>query len=221
MSDVAINIVCFVGPSLKVSHRPIHSGRTLLEYRPPARRGDLLEAAEEAGAIILIDGHMVNAYSPTVRECMEVLDADVALFGAASLGAMRAVELRDFGMHGAGWIYQRMLEGELENDDEFLSVMDPSNYQPLTEPLINYRKILHDMRESAVICGEVYNSIMDRLVKIHYTQRTSSAIFDVLNSYEAHIGDSVQSRLLQPNIKTIDAMSAIELAMRGTVESAC
>ena len=73
------------------------------------------------------------------------------VFGAASLGALRAAECAPFGMEGVGAIFERCRSGALEDDHELALAYAPRelDYAPLTEPLVNVRATL----DAAVAAG--------------------------------------------------------------------
>jgi hypothetical protein len=71
--------------------------------------------------------------------------------GAASLGALRAVELEPFGMIGVGQIFQMYRRRQLTADDEVALVFAPDDFRPQSEPLVNMRFGLAAARRAAVI----------------------------------------------------------------------
>ena len=98
------DIVVFLGPSLARSR-----AEQILEadYRPPAKRGDLYNAAREGARIILlIDGVFFQDCSVAHKEVLYALEAGAKVLGASSMGALRASELDVYGMEGIGQIYQ-------------------------------------------------------------------------------------------------------------------
>ena len=93
-------IVVFVGPSLDLA-----SARATLDasYEPPARQGDVLRAVTcGAEAIGIIDGYFDWTLSVWHKEILWALTQGAHVYGAASMGALRAAELETFGMHGVG-----------------------------------------------------------------------------------------------------------------------
>src|SRR5262245_34509783 len=110
--------VVFLGPTLGAD-----AARSILdaEYRPPAAHGDvyrLLGQAEPPRAIGLVDGYFQAVPAVRHKEILYALSRGVHVFGAASMGALRAVELADFGMVGVGEIFAAYRDRLLEDDDE-------------------------------------------------------------------------------------------------------
>jgi len=130
-------IVVFLGPSLS-RDRAVQILDA--DYRPPARRGDIYQAARTGAEIILlIDGVFFQECSVAHKEVIYALDAGAKVLGASSMGALRASELDVYGMEGVGRIYQAYKSGHLVSDDEVALVFDPFSYEPASEPLVNIR----------------------------------------------------------------------------------
>ncbi|MHB8119553.1 MAG: TfuA-related McrA-glycine thioamidation protein [Methanothrix sp.] len=150
-------IVVFLGPSLSRDR-----AEQVLEadYRPPAKRGDIYQAAREgAGIILLIDGVFFQECSVAHKEVIYALEAGAKVLGASSMGALRASELDIYGMEGIGKIYQAYKSGHLVSDDEVALVFDPFSWEPRSEPLVNIRFNL----DLAWQMGVISASCKDRL----------------------------------------------------------
>lgn len=132
-------LIVFLGPSL-----PAAEARRLAPCRvlPPARQGDVWRALRlRPRAIALIDGVFESQPSVWHREILDALAEGVAVFGASSMGALRAAELHRFGMVGVGAIFRAYRDGELLDDSEvaLLHADREHGYRPLTLPLVNVR----------------------------------------------------------------------------------
>ena len=128
-------IIVFLGPSLERE-----SAETILaaEYRPPARRGDLLRAVQDGADIIgLIDGVFHQESAVAHREILAAIKKGVKVVGSSSMGALRAAEMDTLGMAGIGEVYRMYKSGELVSDDEVALVFDPETELSLSEPLVN------------------------------------------------------------------------------------
>ena len=99
-------IIVFLGPSLPVTQaQALLPKATIL---PPARQGDLYRAARDRhpSTIALVDGIFATVPAVWHREILWAMtEARIRVFGAASMGALRAAELDVFGMVGFGKIY--------------------------------------------------------------------------------------------------------------------
>jgi len=135
------------------------------DFRPPAKRGDIHQAAREGSEIILlIDGVFFQECSVAHKEVIYALESGAKVLGASSMGALRASELDVYGMEGIGKIYQAYKSGHLVSDDEVALVFDPFTWEPRSEPLVNIRFNL----DLAWQMGAISAQCKDRL--FHYAQ---------------------------------------------------
>jgi len=168
-------IVVFLGPSLD----PEEARRILpaAEYRPPAKRGDILRAAGDgAGILGLIDGVFFQDCSVAHREILSVLRRGVRVIGASSMGALRAAELDGFGMEGVGEIYALYRSAAVESDDEVALSFDPLSFRPLSEPLINIRHNLRRAVEQGVLDPGEAETLLSAARDLYFPRRTWAAV---------------------------------------------
>jgi len=167
-------IIVFLGPSLE---REAAEALLAAEYRPPAKRGDLLRAAEDGATVIgLIDGVFHQESAVAHREILAAIRKGVAVVGASSMGALRAAEMDTLGMTGIGRIYEMYKSGELVSDDEVALVFDPECGLSLSEPLINIRFTLRAAEEEGVITQNELRALLKAAQAIFYPQRTYAKI---------------------------------------------
>jgi hypothetical protein len=167
--------VIFAGPSLPPPTSPIAG----IEWRPPVRQGDLYLAALSRPAIIgVADGYF--EIMPTVwhKEILWAMAQGIHVYGAASIGALRAAELTEFGMKGIGHIYRQFHTGRLTDDDEVAVLHGPAEigYVQVTDAMVNVRATI----DRALQLGVVEPVFAARLVSIakslFYKDRTYEAI---------------------------------------------
>ena len=153
--------VLFVGPSLAgvditglVAAAPTAS----LLVRGPARQGDIARAViDGATAVGLVDGLFETVAAVWHKEILFALSEGVRVFGAASMGALRAAECAPFGMTGIGAIYRRYASGEFDDDAAVAHLHAPAElgFAPLTEALVNVEATLaHATRQGLVTPAE-------------------------------------------------------------------
>lgn len=152
--------IIFAGPTLPPRGRPDDPA---LIWRPPVRQGELYRAAREGPAIIgVIDGYFEA--TPTVwhKEILWAMAHGIHVFGAASIGALRAAELDGFGMRGVGRVYEGFRDGTLEDDDEVAVLHGPEElgYPAVTEAMVNIR----DTAAGAVTDGVLATEMAARLI---------------------------------------------------------
>ena len=168
--------VVFLGPT-----RGVAAARRLLDadYRGPAERGDVLRATRDgATSIGLVDGRFHTVRSVQHKEILLALGRGVPVYGAASMGALRAAELDGLGVTGVGAVFEAYRTGALTDDDEVAIVHGPAErgYEPWTDAMVDIR----DACDAAVIDGVVTVEDARRIVGIakalHYAERTWSRI---------------------------------------------
>jgi hypothetical protein len=167
-------IIVFLGPSLDAA-----SAEQILpaEYRPPAKRGDLITAAREgAELIVLIDGVFHQESAVAHREILAALKGGIRVVGSSSMGALRAAEMDTLGMVGIGKIYRMYRSGELESDDEVALVFDPVSGMSLSEPLINIRFTLKRALDEGIIDAAAHDLLLASAKSLFYPRRTYPAI---------------------------------------------
>jgi hypothetical protein len=157
MKDVYI----FLGPSL-----PLDRAREVLDahYLPPVKCGDITELVldrQPPAAIGIVDGLFEQVPTVWHKEILFALTKGVRVFGASSMGALRAAELHTFGMEGVGSVFEAFRDGTYRDDDEVTIVHAPAEdgYQPLSEAMVNIRRGLADARDA----GHVSSLTHDRL----------------------------------------------------------
>jgi hypothetical protein len=212
-------IIVFLGPSLDLT-----AAEKILsaEYRPPAKRGDLLAAVHDGATIIgLIDGVFHQESAVAHREILTAIKKGVRVVGASSMGALRAAEMDTLGMVGIGEIYWMYKSGELESDDEVALVFDPSSGLALSEPLINIRFTLKRAREEGIIDAAEHDALLASARSVFYPQRTYRTIVSQTNDT---VDTKTQERFLvwvekgQCDQKREDAVEALEYIRKIAVE---
>lgn len=208
-------IVVFLGPSL-----PIAEAKAILNavYLPPAKQSDLLSAVTtyKPDIIALIDGVFLNDPSVWHKEILYALEQGVAVYGASSMGALRAAETEAFGMVGVGEIYRMYATGELMDDDEVVMVhgLEDTGYRPLSEPMVNVRATFQRAKEEEIIDEKLYEQLVAIAKSIYFAERTFASIFrkaataGIAPNKLEEIGQFVKEKYF--NLKRQDALLLLE-----------
>ena len=208
--------IIFLGPSL--SHE---KARKIFDadYRPPARKGDFLRLAADFDvvemAIGFVDGVFLQDYPPTPIEVYHLARKNgVLLVGAASLGALRAVELEKFGMVGIGKIFQLYKTGKVNADDEVaVTFASEGDYQLQSEAMIDIRYNLYLAHKKGVI-NEKAKSMLVRLAKeIYFPHRKYTYILEEARNRYPMLESEINSfgNYIRTNRKSLKEMDAIRL----------
>ena len=141
----------FLGPTL-----PRADAARLLDaaYLPPVAQGDVIRLCERRPrAIGIVDGFFESVPSVWHKEILHAIRLGVAVFGASSMGALRAVELHPFGMVGVGAVFEAFRDGRLEDDDEVAVIHGPAElgYPSLSEAMVNIRRTLADAAQEGIV----------------------------------------------------------------------
>lgn len=163
-------IPVFAGPSLPVAFRP----EGPFDWRPPAMAGDLLALVDRPPArLCLIDGLFDSCPAPWHKEILLLMARGTLVFGASSMGALRAAELHTFGMIGVGTIFRIYRDGLLHGDDEvaLMHATDRLDWAPLTVPMIELRATLVAACRASLIGVDLARRLRDRLRDVWFGER--------------------------------------------------
>lgn len=171
--------VIFAGPSLPPAAR--RDCGSEIDWRPPVRQGELYRAAlDRPAAIGLIDGYF--EVTPTVwhKEILWAMGQGVHVYGAASIGALRAAELDTYGMKGIGRIYEDFRDGVLEDDDEVAVLHGPEElgYPALTEAMVNIRATLNAALRAKILSTALATQLTVIGKSLFYKERTYQAVLE-------------------------------------------
>jgi hypothetical protein len=173
---MGVDAILFIGPSL--SERD--SGeRPEFERRPPAAQGDVYRATlEKPRAIGIIDGYFHGVPAVWHKEILWAMTQGIYVFGAASMGALRAAELHPFGMRGVGRIFEAYRDGALTDDDEVALTHGPQDlgYPALSEPMVNIRATLDSAVSQAIVTEATRIELLALAKAQFYQSRTWATI---------------------------------------------
>ena len=159
----------FVGPTLTV---PDAAGILDATFLPPVRLGDVYRAVTrlQPRAIGIVDGYFQWVPAVWHKEILWAIGQGVHIFGAASMGALRAAELAPYGMYGVGRIFEAYRDGRLhgvdddpfEDDDEVAVVHGPpeNGYRGRSEAMVNMRCTLAHALKEGVIAEETRRALV-------------------------------------------------------------
>jgi hypothetical protein len=152
-------IVVFAGPTIAPA-----DVRAALACRvePPAQLGSILRVMSDTPKVLaIVDGYYESVPAVWHREILWALRHGVWVYGAASMGALRAAELDAFGMRGVGGIYGAYRDGELTDDDDVAVAHGPaaSGHRTVSEAMVNVRATLSAAVARGVVPAETATEI--------------------------------------------------------------
>jgi len=214
------DVTVFAGPSLPPDERP----RSLpFVWRGPARAGDALDLLDQPGVrtAVLIDG-LFDSY-PAIRhkELLMLIGAGVRVIGGASMGALRACELRGFGMEGVGQVFRAYARGQLTGDDEVALLHGPeeTGWTGLTEPLVNVRATLLKAVRRGVIPVETARRLRSAAAALHFSERTWDVVLDAFAPGPGLAGFAAWLPGHRVDVKRRDALLCLDAALARAVPS--
>lgn len=182
---MADNVYIFTGPTLS----PAEAAKTLeATYLPPVAQGDLYTLVQHRAARVvgIIDGYFNQVPAIWHKEVLWALSEGVHVFGAASMGALRAAELEAYGMQGVGKVFEAYRAGRLESgerfedDDEVAVLHGPAEtgYLAVSEALINMRATLQGAEREGIIDSSLRSDLTHAAKSAFYATRTWAWLID-------------------------------------------
>lgn len=180
-------IIIFAGPSVGSETVPEELDA---EFRGPAAQGDIVEAVQQRGICIvaLIDGLFQGVPAVRHKEILWAMDQGALVYGAASMGALRAAELWPFGVQGRGLVYRWLRRHALAPDDAVAVLHAPQELGggALTSALVDLRMGFKRARRDGLIDRGIESELSTAATRLHYTNRT---LTNVMREVSAHRQD--------------------------------
>lgn len=169
-------IVVFAGPSLHGFDRSACPG---IEFRPPAGFGDVARAAREGASVIgLVDGVFEQQRSVWHKEILFALEAGARVEGAASLGALRAVECETYGMVGVGEIFAEYRDGRRYLDADVAVTHGPAElgFVPLSLSQVDVEHTLDRLHDLGLVSAAESAGIRAASRAVFFKNRTFATL---------------------------------------------
>lgn len=207
-------IVVMAGPSLPP---PARTDLPSFAWLPPATAGDVAALLNEPpAALCLIDGYFDSAPAPWHKELLLLIAAGTQVFGASSMGALRAAELDRHGMIGVGAIYAAYRDGRVTGDDEVALIHAPERlgWAPLSVPLVEIRATLVAACHRGLIEVEQARRIRAAAACIHFSDRDWPLLGSVLTTGGlCDAATAAQLERLHVPLKRLDALACLNAAI--------
>jgi TfuA protein len=169
--------VVFTGPSLRPSEI---TGLPDALVLPPIKRGDLAAVRVfDPEVIAIIDGEFYQSLAVSPKEILPFLERGVRVYGAASMGALRAVELERCGMQGVGRVFRLFRAGILDAEDEVALAYDPESFVGISDPLINTRYALKAAVREGLLTRSEASVVIERVKTTYFPRRTRKLLLGV------------------------------------------
>lgn len=203
-------IAVFLGPSLLPAERIVHPALT---YVNPAARGDVERASREFDAVLLIDGVFHQDLAPSPKEVFAATQR-CSVFGAASMGALRAAECFLYGMVPLGIIARWYMRGVVDGDDEVAVLADPRTQTALTVPMVNVRYALRLARRRGLLSEAQCEAVYAGARGVYYMDRGWD---DIIALVPQHAQNEFRELAHEKaDLKRHDALFALRSVLRRT-----
>ena len=224
-----MNACVFAGPTLPPHDEARKQAATWL---PPAQHGDVYRAVMllQPRAIGIVDGYFASVPSVWHKEILWAIHEGVHVFGAGSMGALRAAELAAFGMRGVGVVFEAYRDGALEgagepfeDDDEVAVVHGPadSGYLAGSEAMVNIRCTLARAERAGVIGAPTRARLAGLAKALFFPERSYERLLHDAQAAGLPVSELAALQAWLPkgrvNQKRDDALAMLE-AMRAFLE---
>ncbi|MGW0533326.1 TfuA-like protein [Streptomyces sp. NPDC003032] len=204
----------YAGPSLDAA-----AVRSLLPdavVHPPVRHGDLTALPAGPGdRVVVLDGQFFQSASVRHKEICEVIGDGAAVYGAASMGALRAAELGPYGMTGSGVVHRLYATGLIERDDEVALVhTEPdAGSRALTVALVSVRVALRRLVRRRAVTDRDEARLLAAAEQLPFTARTWRGILQQVEGVSLAAADAVRESAAGPahtwDVKAQDARALL------------
>ncbi len=206
----------FCGPTLPLlasgEGRKAHPELVLA---PPARQGDLLRAVRDGARCIgLVDGLFEHVPAVWHKEILFALSKGVAVFGAASMGALRAAECEAFGMVPVGSIARDYASGRRVDDSDVAQLHGPAElgYPALSVPLVTVEAVLDEALRTGVVNASEHAALDAAARAIFFKHRRWPDILARANlAGRPHLTREIREIAARINPKRDDALALIRV----------
>lgn len=210
-----VKIIVYAGLSL-----PFDEAKEILDssenvevvYKRPIQRGDLGQALKEHPNIIaIIDGVFHQSSAVGHKEILNVIKQGIKVYGASSMGALRASELDTLGMTGVGYVYTQYTTGEVDSDDDVAVMLDSDSLEALSVPLINMKYVFTNAVSENIITKTEMEELLKIAKKTFYPQRNYARTLsesDLDNDKKSELIDFIRT---SPDIKKEDAKELLNI----------
>lgn len=170
-----VKVIIYTGLSLSFDEAKSildSNGDIEVIYKRPIKRGDLIHDIKENPDIIgIIDGVFHQNSAVGHREILDVMKRGIKVFGASSMGALRASELDSLGMEGIGYCYNEYASGNITSDDDVAVMLDSETLESLSVPLISMDYVFTNAVVENIITPDEKEELIRITKETYYPKR--------------------------------------------------
>ena len=209
-----VKIIVYTGLSL-----PFDEAKSILDshddvevvYKKPIQRGDLGQALKEHPDIIaIIDGVFHQNSAVGHKEILNAINKGIKVYGASSMGALRASELDTLGMIGVGYVYSQYASGAVDSDVDVAVMLDSETLEALSKPLINMEYVFTNAVSENIINEKEKEELLNIAKKTYYPKRNYSQTLKQSGLDEGKKSQLIDFIRTSVDIKKEDAKELLE-----------
>ena len=200
-----VRIIVYAGLSI-----PFDEAKEILDstdevevvYKRPIQRGDLGQALKERPDIIaIIDGVFHQSSAVGHKEILNAMKNGIKVYGASSMGALRASELDTLGMTGVGYVYNQYATGEVDSDDDVAVMLDGETLEAISVPLINMKYVFENAVSEGIITDDEKEELLKTAKKTYYPKRNYAKTLNDSSLDDAEKSELIDFIRTSPDIK--------------------
>jgi hypothetical protein len=214
--------VVFLGPTL-----PVATAKKLADaiFLPPASQGSVIACVNRyaPSCILIIDGVFQSVPAVRHKEILWAIAGGTPVAGAASMGALRAAELRPH-MMGIGLAYRWYRRFQFAPDDAVAVLHGPQEVgcPPLSVAEIDLRMTIRALQRTAAIGSAEATLLRAAVRRLNFRERTIERVVaeaGLDGRRQAVLQLAVACGLKLAGQKEIDARRALFLLREGKIRS--
>lgn len=201
--------IIFAGPSLNGVDKLRFKA---CDFAPPAIAGDILRAVAAGRRVIgLIDGAFEAGPAVWHKEIHAALYSGCVVYGASSIGALRAAEMNAIGMIGVGRIFEEYLSGHRTSDSDVALIYGPPelDWPPLSIPLVDCENTLNELSSARAISRDECQLMCDTARSLFFKTRSWSKIIKF--AVESEVRQNELLNLVPSNFRSLKRLDALAL----------
>lgn len=212
-------LLVFVGPSLTSEDKAMFPE---FEFLGPAAQGDILRCIRmKPSAIGLIDGFFGDRLAVHQKEILEAMASGIPVWGGASMGALRAAELSQFGMQGVGVVFNSYIQGKFNSDADIAVSHAPEElgFRATSISIVDIHATIESLQRRRILSDSELDTILEAARSIHFSERTWTEVARRAKSNEDEVkelGDTlVGSAIQQKRLDAIELVRALRCGPLG------
>jgi hypothetical protein len=163
---------------------PSTAGSAVLEMpevcpHPPVMHGDLYRLRLEPGdKVLIVDGLYQHEAPVRHKEILSLCASGVRVYGAASIGALRASELHGLGMSGLGTVFGWYRDGRLNSDADVAVVHGDADvsFRAFTHAMVSILDRCEELQRTGRLDAHSAAAVTEIARSVHFTERSSTAL---------------------------------------------